>query len=268
VTLERRWRRSLQRFELREPFAVAEAATAAPVMLAYPSRVGTDSLFSRTVVPHPVRRSSSSLDFAAPPSTFSRCRVGPRGLPVPDPPGYLQMKYRARPPWAWRHLRRAMLSPWISLLIRLSWVSPALLPASGQLSSASTPGRCCHLPSVRRLHPLRIVFRPRGLSPPRRLAPLWRFGHIAARSGQGSLRFATPPSCRLLRGPEGPRSNRSSSCTPFPASAVRTLRSIPLVSSRSASLRFVALLPLSSATSDWFVPRCEPPEVVRDADLR
>jgi len=38
--------------------------------LACLSRLGTDTLFSRTVGPHPVGRSSGSLDFAAPSSTF------------------------------------------------------------------------------------------------------------------------------------------------------------------------------------------------------
>jgi hypothetical protein len=51
-------------------FVRAEALTTAPVVLACPSRLGTDTLFSRTVVPHPVKRSSSSSDFAAPPMTL------------------------------------------------------------------------------------------------------------------------------------------------------------------------------------------------------
>jgi hypothetical protein len=71
-------------------------------------------------------------------------------------------------------------------------------------------------------------------------------GHLAARCGQGSLRFATPPALRLLRDPKVAL-QYARVHVPFPANAVHTLRSIPLADSRTASLR-----PLPSC-------RCRPP---------
>jgi hypothetical protein len=237
-------------------------------MLAYPSRVGTDTPFSRTVVPHPVRRSSSSLDFAAPPSTFSCCHVGPRGLPVPDSLFVL----------ADETLERVLHG----LGVTFGAPSPALdqSPDPPLLGFA----RVCSLPPV--ISPVRPL--PVGVATSLRCAGSTRcascsalvdFHHLDGllRSGGPSMLQPGPervrcvsrrqPSFRLLRGPEGPRSNRSSSPTPFPACAVRTLRSIPLVGSRTASLR-----PLPSC-------RCRPPEpmvrtevptseLVCDADAR
>jgi hypothetical protein len=71
------------------------------------------------------------------------------------------------------------LPTWISLPIRLSWASPALIPASGSIPCVhSRSAGKSHLPSVCRLHPLHIAFRPRGFSPPRRLAPLGGSGML------------------------------------------------------------------------------------------
>jgi hypothetical protein len=136
-----------------------------------------------------------------------------------------------------------------------SSLSPPLMglarvaPASAQLPGASTPGRCCHLPSVCRLHPMHIMFRPRGFSPPRRFPPLWGSGHLAARCGQGSLRFTTTLSLACFVTRES-RSSTNEQPLPFPAYAVHSLRSIPLADSRSASLR-----PLPSC-------RCRPPHTL------
>jgi hypothetical protein len=87
VTPERRWKRALQRFEVRKLFIPAEAWMPALMMLACPSRLGTDTPLSRTVGPHPVGRSSSSLDLRCSPfGLLHRCS-DPWGLPVPDLPG-------------------------------------------------------------------------------------------------------------------------------------------------------------------------------------
>jgi hypothetical protein len=143
-------------------------------------------------------------------------------------------------------------SLWSSLLVLLSWASPALsLPPFDP--SASTPGRCCHLPSVCRLHPLHIPFRPRGFSPPRRFAPLWAPGML--HPGADRVRCVSRPHPRApaseTRRPGSSRHERwlghERVVTAVPRNAVRTLRSIPLVSSRTASLR-----PLPSC-------RCRPP---------
>ena len=113
---------------MREPFAVAEAATPALMVLAYPSRVGTDTPFSRTVGPHPVRRSSSSLDLRCSPLDLSRRRDGPRGFPAPDPLWVLADEVPSAPSVSLASPSVRLLSPWISLLIRLSWASPAFAP--------------------------------------------------------------------------------------------------------------------------------------------
>jgi hypothetical protein len=72
------------------------------------------------------------------------------------------------------------------------------------------------------------------------------FGHFAARSGQGSLRFTVHPLQSLASWSEDPAPSEKTG-VPAPRNAVHTLRSIPLVDSRAASLR-----PLPSC-------RCLPP---------
>jgi len=58
----------------------------APVVLVCPSRLETDTPLSRTVGPHPVGRSSSSLDLRCPLLGLSRRRVALEVFPASDPP--------------------------------------------------------------------------------------------------------------------------------------------------------------------------------------
>jgi hypothetical protein len=157
------------------------------------------------------------------------------------------MKYRARPPWTWRHLRRATLSTWISNLIRLSWDSPALFPASDVVPCASTPDRCRHLSSVRRLHPLRIAFRPRGFSPPRRLAPLWGVQACCSPVRTGFAVFPDAALAPIASWTNGPRSDQSSNRTSFP-----TTRFVPFEAFPSSAAGSHHCDPLPSC-------RCRPP---------
>ena len=111
------------------------------------------------------------------------------------------------------------LPPWTSHLVRLSWGSSTSVPFLRFAPPSVHSRRCCHRPSVCRLHPLHISFRPRGFPPPRRLAPLGGSRHIAACSGQGSLRFQVLALACPLRGPpmnDSPRSEQPSSSHPSP----------------------------------------------------
>jgi hypothetical protein len=97
------------------------------------------------------------------------------------------------------------LPTWISLPIRLSWASPALIPASGSIPCVhSRSAGKSHLPSVCRLHPLHIAFRPRGFSPPRRLAPLGGSGMLQPDPDRVRCVSRRLPSARLLRDPKVP----------------------------------------------------------------
>ena len=107
---------------------MAETATVAPVVLACPSRVGTDTSLSRTMDPHPVRRSSSSLDLRCSPHDLARRRTGPRGVPAPDPLEVLVRNHLSASSMSLASPSARQLPTWISLLIRLSWVSPAFVP--------------------------------------------------------------------------------------------------------------------------------------------
>jgi len=114
---------------------------------------------------------------------------------------------------------------------------------------AYTPRTRCRDPSALGCQPS-VMFRPRGFSPPRRFTPHRNFEHLAARAGQGSLRFLdfqpahrTPPRTNpdeVL--PSSPaRTLHDRQClsqwhTAFPRSAFHTPRRTPLVSSRVTSL--------------------------------
>jgi len=89
----------------------------------------------------------------------------------------------------------------------------------------------CPLPGASSLRPAAatrpITFHPRGFSPPRRFAPRWGRGHVAARSRQG---FAT--SCASAPGPAGDRCARCGahperSSTAFARSRATSLRAEP-----------------------------------------
>lgn len=74
-------------------------------------------------------------------------------------------------------------------LMGLSKDRPSVVSITGE----STPGRCAGEPSPPSFgeeQPALLVFRPRGFSPPRRLAPPWRRACLATRFRPwGSLRF-------------------------------------------------------------------------------
>jgi hypothetical protein len=153
-------------------------------------------------------------------------------------------------------------SPWIGHPIRLSWDSPALPPFLRLISRASTPGWCFHLPSVCRLHPLHIAFRPRGFSPPRRLSPRRSLGHFAARCRKGFAAFPDAPapawpSASSSLANKDPRSGRRSGNV-VPRNAAHTLRSIPLASSRTASLRPLPSCRFSFAAASATASRSTP----------
>jgi len=127
----------------------------------------------------------------------------------------------------------------------MSWVHPLVaLPAC-----APTPSNRSRVHSQRlrraafgsSVPPDDIVFRPRGFSPPRRLAPRggYRFVAPCCRSW-GSPRFPV----RVPEAPEGAPASR-----PVPRDAVRTLRRVPLTSSRTASLRPLPSCRWSSTSS-------------------
>jgi hypothetical protein len=227
-------------------------------MLAYPSRVGTDTPFSRTVVPHPVRRSSSSLDFAAPPSTFSCCHVGPRGLPVPDSLFVL----------ADETLERVLHG----LGVTFGAPSPALdqSPDPPLLGFA----RVCSLPPV--ISPVRPL--PVGVATSLRCAGSTRCASCSAlvdshhldgllRSGVPSMLQPGPervrcvsrhqPSFRLLRGPEDPRSNRSSSRHRSPHARFVPFEAFP---SSAAVPHHCGRCPPAVVVlqNRWSVPKCQP----------
>jgi hypothetical protein len=181
---------------------------------------------------------------------------------VPDPPGACRIETPSASSMDLASPSVRQLSPWTSLLIRLSWASPAFPPSS-------VLPQCVHSRSV--LPPSFGVPAPPAAH---RVPPAWILttstvcsalgsGHVASRCGKGSLRFPALPSSRLLRGPESPRSSRIERpaksrrvVTTVPRNAVRTLRSIPLASSRTASLR-----PLPPC-------RCRPPHSKSRTEVR
>jgi hypothetical protein len=100
-----------------------------------------------------------------------------------------------------------------------------LFPLCRSTSDASTPGSLRSLRDNGANH--RLLFRPRGFSPPRRFAPRRCCGFVAPRYRLwGSLRFPVPGPSALGDGIEPPVSRNA-----------LTLRRVPLVNSRSASLR-------------------------------
>jgi len=116
--------------------------------------------------------------------------------------------------------------PWTRIdppLVGFTRVVPSSVPVPG----ASTPGRCRHPPSARRYR-RHVPFRPRGFSPPRRLAPLQGSRRVAAWFGWGSLRFTACPSPQSLRSTRRPRApTGASGWTPFPATRFIPLEAFP-----------------------------------------
>jgi len=117
------------------------------------------------------------LVFPAPPSTFHRCRLGPRGLPalaaLPSPKlgdvgrrGLSPLLQSAPHSAGTRSQSLPKQRPWTPPLMAL----PAFCPSAVQPFARPLPATPrSHLRAVgtNRL----LVFRPRGLSPPRRFPP-------------------------------------------------------------------------------------------------
>jgi hypothetical protein len=123
-----------------------------------------------------------------------------------------------------------------------SFLPRALSPLRRSPHGASTPD-CLRRDRLRQRGTTRhCLFRPRGLSPPRRLTPHRASEHVAARAGHGVHRVSVQP-----RPPKRTRCLTRDAHTP---------RRRPLFGSRSASLRPVALLPFLSPTP---APSCSPP---------
>jgi hypothetical protein len=114
-------------------------------------------------------------------------------------------------------------------------------------------GRKSHLPSVCRLHPLHITFRPRGFSPPRRLAPLGGSGMLqpdpdrvrcVSRRLPSLTRFVT----RRSRSKRSSCTRRSSQRGSYPSKHSPRRQPYRITAA-------VALLPLSSPTRVVVLPK-------------
>jgi len=189
--------------------------------------------------------------FPAPSSAFGRHRPGPSRTPGASPARQratwrvdlrdLHLSFDA-PAHGWEplanHRDRDPDETWIpsSLGVRPLFAPP---PTYRPRVHSRRPKP----PSGRRHHPFRLLFRPRGFSPPRRLPPRSGCGFVAPRYRSGvrrvsRRRFTWPPE----RGVGEP--------TSFPATRAHTLRRVPPVESRTTSPRLlaftvaVALLPL------------------------
>jgi len=123
-----------------------------------------------------------------------------------------------------------------------SFLPRALSPLRRSPHGASTPDRLRGDRLRQRGTTRHCLFRPRGLSPPRRLTPHPASEHVAARAGHGVHRVS-----RTL-------AFRRKLCT-HPRDA-HTPRRSPLSGSRSASLRPVALLLFLPLPPE---PSCSPP---------
>jgi len=159
------------------------------------------------------------------------------------------------------------LSPWISRLIRLSWASPAL-----SLPPVDSPGR-----------PLPVGVSTflwcAGSTRCASCSVLVDFHHLDGllrSGGSGMLQpdpdrvrcvSRCPPSCRLLRGPEDPRSKRSSSQASFPATRFIPFEAFPspvAVPHHCGRCPPAVVVPRSRQTG----PKSGHPEAARDADPR
>jgi hypothetical protein len=184
-----------------------------------------------------VEHGSGSLVSPAPSTALDRHRSGPRGVP-----GSAALHRRidgCRPPWPSTHLHSARIFGWNPSrppANRWTWIPPLVVFARLRPSAVRPHAR--PLPesseepafgSMATNH--RLAFRPRGSSPPRRFAPRERLRVCCTPlPALGFVAFRGRPSGRCSRGsPAGGGS--------VPRDAVRTLRRVPLVNSRAASLR-------------------------------
>jgi hypothetical protein len=168
--------------------------------------------------------------------TFGRRRPGSPGdsphvsLPWPKPrkggPRGLHLSFRA--------LVDTLEPPCVGSSSRGIGVPAADVPHSRQLRGASPKA------SSRRTGAAgcRFMFRPRGFAPPRRFAPRVSCGSVAPRNRSRVHRVSCVPAGRS---PEGGQDAGISS-----RGAFRTLRRVPLVSSRKRITATVAFLPLPS----------------------
>jgi hypothetical protein len=245
---------------VRKPFASAEAATTALMVLACPSRLGTDTPLSRTVGPHPVGRSSSSSGTSLLPLRPCTLPCDPWGFPVPDLPSCCAMNT-----WHVLHgLGIAFSAPTLTLdrspgppLLGFARVSPfiRLIPERQLPADVATRLRCAGSTRYTSCSVLVDSHHLEGL-----LRSGLRACCIPVRKGFAAFSgLALIPPASWTRRPSLQSFEQLVSrriVTAVPRNAVRTLRSIPLVSSRAASLR-----PLPSC-------RCRPPHRPVRAEAR
>jgi hypothetical protein len=181
-------------------------------------------------------RVSGSLAFPAPPHD-----LGPSPARIsggfPSRPPFVAEAAKRRPSWPFPLLQSARGNAGTALRwFLLSWDSG---PCRRCTSSESTPGSR----SSRRTGAAgcRFSFRPRGFAPPRRFSPRWSCGSVAPRN--------RPRVHRVSRGPTGWSPEGGLEVGIGSRGAFRTLRRVPLVSSRIRITATVAFLSLPSCSA-------------------
>jgi hypothetical protein len=181
-------------------------------------------------------RVSGSLAFPAPPHD-----LGPSPARIsggfPSRPPFVAEAAKRRPSWPFPLLQSARGNAGTALRwFLLSWDSG---PCRRCTSSESTPGSR----SSRRTGAAgcRFSFRPRGFAPPRRFSPRWSCGSVAPRN--------RPRVHRVSRGPTGWSPEGGLEVGLGSRGAFRTLRRVPLVSSRIRITATVAFLSLPSCSA-------------------
>jgi hypothetical protein len=131
---------------------------------------------------HLIKRSSSSLAFAASLMTFARCRVGLQGFPSLDPSASFVRTTGSVP----HGLGATFIAPVFVLdrpsPIRLSWDSFSLCAPLLTYLRSFAPRRRCRRRSSQPLPSKPSPLRPCGFSPLRRFTPCESLGFIAPRS--------------------------------------------------------------------------------------